>query len=433
MIPRQPWARAAALGAAATFLLAACGGGSSGGSSASSASGGAASNEKVTLKVNFWGDFGLTDLAKQYETLHPNIHLQLNPGDFNAQHDALQKAIISGNGAADISAIDESFIVQFRNQSSKFVNLLDVGAGSYESKYLSWKWKESLSADGKTQIGLGTDVGGLAMCYRTDLFAKAGLPIDRDKVSALWPTWNAFAQVGKQYTAKTGAKFVDAASNIMNPVLGQQPIGYFDTNEQLQMDGGPKVAWDTATKFITDATSANLVSFTPEWNAAFKTGKFAVLACPAWMQAYIKTQAPEESGKWDIATIPGGGGNWGGSFWTIPKQGKHQKEAYDFITWAVDPAQQLAIFQKVGNLPAQPAMYTDPALLNFKNPYFSNAPVGQIFTKTAQNLQPQYQGKKSGPVRVAVENVLTQVQQGKVTPDAGWTAAKAAAAKAAAA
>jgi cellobiose transport system substrate-binding protein len=431
MTSRQPLARGGAVGAAATFLLAACGGGSGTAGSSSPSSAGASPAGKVTLKINFWGDFGLTDLAKQYEAAHPNITIQLNAGDYAAQHDGLQKAIIAGSGAPDIAAIDEGYVVQFRSQADKFVNLLDQGASSYESKYLPWKWHQTLSTDGKTQIGLGTDVGGLAMCYRTDLFQAAGLPTDRDKVSALWPSWDAFAQVGKQYTAKTGQKFVDAASNIMNPVLGQQPVGYFDTNDQLQMDGGPKVAWDTATKFITDGTSANLVSFTPEWNAAFKNGKFAVLACPAWMMGYIKTQAPETSGKWDVAAIPGGGGNWGGSFWTIPKQGKHAKEAYDFITWAIDPAQQLAIFKTVGNLPSQPGMYTDPALVGFKNPFFSDAPVGKIFTDAAVKLQPQYLGKKNGPVRTAVEAVLTTVQQGKTTPQGGWTEAKAAAEKAA--
>jgi cellobiose transport system substrate-binding protein len=434
MISRKPTARAAALGAAAaTFLLAACGGSSSGttATAGSSSSGNAASGEKVTLKVNFWGDFGLDALAKDYEASHPNVHIQLNPGDYNAQHDALQKSIVAGSGAPDISAIDEGFVVQFRSQSDKFVNLLDEGLGSYESKYLPWKWKQSLSADGKTQIGLGTDVGGLAMCYRSDLFAKAGLPTDRAAVSALWPTWDKFQEVGKQYVAKSGgAKFIDAASNIMNPVLGQQAVGYYDTNEALQMDGGPKAAWDIATKFITDGTSANLVSFTPAWDAAFKNGKFAVLACPAWMGGYIKGKAPETSGKWDIADIPGGGGNWGGSFWTIPKQGKHVKEAVEFIKWAVDPAQQLAIFKKVGNLPSQPDMFKDPALVDFANPFFSNAPVGKIYTDSASKLQPQYLGKKSGPTRVAVEAVLTKVQQGKVTPEAGWAEAKAAAEKA---
>jgi cellobiose transport system substrate-binding protein len=426
MISRKPWVRAAALGAASTLLLAACGGGSSSSSAAGS------SNAKITLKVNYWGDFGLDALAKQYEAQHPNITIQLNSGDYNAQHDALQKSLIAGKGAPDISAIDEGFIVQFRSQPDKFVNLLSMGAGSYQSKYLPWKWSESLSPDSKTQIGLGTDVGGLAMCYRSDLFKAAGLPTDRNAVSALWPDWNSFEQVGKQYTAKTGKKFIDAASDIMNPVLGQQPVGYINSSEQLAMAGGPQVAWNVATKFITDGTSANLVNSTPEWDAGFKTGAFAVLPCPAWMLGQIKTEDPNGAGTWDVASIPGGSGNWGGSFWTIPKQGAHVQAAYDFITWAVAPAQQISIFKAVGNLPSQPALYSDPALLNYQNPFFSNAPVGQIFTKTAQNLEPQYLGRKSGAVRVAVENDLVAVQQGKLTPATGWTQAQTDAAKAAA-
>ena len=433
MISRTPLARAAALGAAAaTFLLAACGGSSSGASGSSTSSSGAAGGEKVTLKVNFWGDFGLTDLAKQYEAAHPNVHIQLNPGEYNAQHDALQKSLIAGSGAADIAAVDEGFTVQFRGQADKFVNLLDKGAGSYKDKYLPFKWAQMATPDGKNLVGLGTDVGGLAICYRTDAFKAAGLPTDRDAVGKLWPTWDAFEQVAKQYTAKTGKKFVDATSNILNAALGQQPVGYFDSNEQLQMDGGPKVAWDIATKYIADGTSANLVNGSNGWNAGFKSNAFAALACPAWMLGQVKQLAgPENAGKWDVAAVPGAGGNWGGSFWTIPKQGKHIQEAYDFVTWLVAPEQQISIFKSVGNLPSQPALYTDPALLSYTNPYFNNAPTGKIFTAAAAALKPQYLGKKNGPVRVAVENVLVEVQQGKLTPEAGWAKAKDVAEKAA--
>jgi cellobiose transport system substrate-binding protein len=431
MISRKPTVRVVALGAvAATFLLAACGGGSDESGTGSSASGN--SNEPVTLKVNFWGNFGLDDLVTKYQADHPNVTIQLNPGDYNAQHEALQKSLIAGSGAADIAAVDEGFTVQFRGQSDKFVNLLDMGAGEFEDKYLPFKWNQMLTKDGKDLVGLGTDVGGLAICYRSDLFKAAGLPTDRDQVSALWPTWDKFAEVAKQYTAKSGKPFIDAASNIMNPVLGQQPVGYFDENDELQMDGGPKVAWDTATQFITDKTSANLVNNSDGWNAAFKSAGFAVIGCPAWMMGQIKElSGPEAAGKWDVAAIPGGGGNWGGSFWTIPKQGKHTQEAYDFVKWLVQPEQQISIFQKVGNLPSQPALYDDPALLDFKNDYFSDAPTGKIFTQAAQNLKPQYLGKKNGPVRVAVENVLVEVQQGRLTPEAGWTKAKAEAEKAA--
>ncbi|MFI7433172.1 ABC transporter substrate-binding protein [Micromonospora haikouensis] len=410
------WARAVAVGAVGLTMVAACSGRSTTG-------GDDAGGGTVTLKINFWGDFGLQDLKTRYEAEHPNVKIQLNSGEYNAQHEDLQKKLVAGSGAADIAAIDEGYAVQFRGQSDKFVNLLDKGAGSFESKYLPWKWKQTLSADGKTQIGLGTDVGGLAMCYRTDLFAAAGLPTDRDQVSALWPTWDRFIEVGQQYTGKTRKKFIDSGTNLFNPILGQQQAGFYNEQEQLQMDGGPKVAFDYTVKALQADISAKLVSFQADWDKGFTSGAFAVLACPAWMLGHIKDTAPGTEGKWDVAAVPGGGGNWGGSFLTIPKQSKHVDEAYKLLEWLVQPEQQIEIFKKVGNLPSQPALYADPAIAEFKNPFFNDAPVGQIFPKMAQGLTPQYQGKKNGPTRVNVENVIRRVENGTLKPDAAWAEA----------
>jgi cellobiose transport system substrate-binding protein len=392
-----------------------------------------AADGQVTLKVNFWGDMGLDKLKAAYEKDHPNVKIVLNSGEYNAQHEDLQKKLVAGTGAPDISAVDEGFMVQFRSQSDKFVNLLDKGAASYESKYLPWKWQQSMSADGKSQIGLGTDVGGLAMCYRTDLFKAAGLPTDREAVSKLWPTWDEFIATGQKYVKASGKKFVDSGTNMFNPVLAQQPQGFYDTSDQLQMEGGPKVAFDVAMKTIEAGLSANLASFQPNWDQGFKKDQFATLACPAWMLGHIQETAPEQKGKWDIAAIPGGGGNWGGSWWTIPSQGKNVDEAYKFVEWMVQPAQQIQVFETVGNLPSQPELYKDPAVLNYKKEFMSNAPTGQIYAATAEALKPQYLGKKNGPTRVAVENVITRVQQGSLKPEAAWPEAVKAAEKAAAA
>lgn len=408
-----PWARVTLVGLVGLALVTGCSGNSG------------SSDGKITLTISAWGDFGINDLKAQYEAANPNIRIVLNSGEYNAQHEDLQKKLIAGSGAPDIAAVDEGFIVQFRGQADKFVNLLDKGASQYESRYLPWKWKQSLADGGGTQIGLGTDVGGLAMCYRTDLFAAAGLPTDRDKVSALWPTWDRFIEVGRTYVGRTGKKFIDSGTNIFNPVLGQQPVGFYDENETLKMDGGPKVAFDIAAKAIGADLSANLTAFQPEWNQGFIKDSFAVLACPAWMQGHIKNTAPNTSGKWDVAAVPGGGGNWGGSFLTVPKQGKHVDEAYKLLEWLVQPAQQIEIFKKVGNLPSQPALYEDPAIKSFTNPFFNNAPVGEIFSTAAKSLTPQYLGKKNGPTRVAVEDVLNRLQGAdlKGKPDQAWTEA----------
>ena len=65
---------------------------------------------------------------------------------------------------------------------------------------------------------------------------------------------------------------------------------------------------------------------------------------------------------------------------------------------------RLAGEQILDSLPSQPALYKDPAVLDYKKEFMSNAPTGQIFAATAENLKPQYLGKKNGPTRVAVEN-----------------------------
>jgi len=417
--------RGVAAGLAATLAIAGCSGESLEGGNDKAADG------AVSLKVAFWGDMGLDKLKTEYEAAHPNVKIVLNSGEYNAQHEDLQKKLVAGSGAPDISAIDEGFIVQFRSQADKFVNLLESdGGAAFESKYLPWKWQQSMSTDGK-QIGLGTDVGGLAMCYRSDLFKKAGLPTERDAVSKLWPTWDAFIATGQKYVQATGKKFVDSGTNMFNPVIAQQPVGFYDDKETLQMEGGPKVAFDVSMKAIQAGLSANLASFQPNWDQGFKKDQFAVLACPAWMLGHIQETAPEQKGKWDIATIPGGGGNWGGSWWTVPAQGKNTAEAVKFVEWLVQPEQQIEVFKTVGNLPSQPALYKDPAVLDYKKEFMSNAPTGQIFAATAESLKPQYLGKKNGPTRVAVENVINRVQQGGLKPEAAWPEVVKAAEKAA--
>ncbi|MFN8075259.1 MAG: extracellular solute-binding protein [Kineosporiaceae bacterium] len=434
---RTRWVRLAAVGAASALLITACGGGDDDKTPPADA------NAPVTIKVASWGEFGFKNIMDAFKAKYPNITVTLDAGDYAKHHENLQKFLVSNGGAPDVAAIDEGYILKFAAQADKFVNLNEApyNAGDRKKDWANdlWKWNASMSGD--KQIGLGTDIGGLAMCYRADLFKQAGLATDRTEVSALWPTWDDYIKVGQQYV--TGIKdpkkkFVDSAVNIMNPVLSQQATGYFDKSETLQLgdDSGVKAAWDTTLKVLNSGISANLAAWSTEWDAGFKNGSFATIACPAWMMGYIQDKAPETKGNWDIADIPGSngkrGGNWGGAYLTIPKQSKNKDAAWKFINFATDPAQLLTIFKTTGNLPSTSVLWNDPALVDFKKDFFNNAPVGKIFTDSANQLgEGQFLGKKNGDVRAAVEAVLTSVQQGKMSGDAAWAKAKQEAEKAA--
>ena len=380
--------------------------------------------EKIKLTINNFGVFGYKPLYEEYKQTHPNIEILESVSEYNSQHSNLINHLASGAGAADIEAVDEGFMAQLKARPEQFANLLEFGAAELEKNYPPFKWQASISADGKRQIGLGTDVGGLAMCYRVDLFAKAKLPTDPTEVSALWPTWEKYVETGIKFkAAKTGATYFDAATNLYNGQVFQLEKAYYEPGtNQVIVDKNPgiKAAWDLTMKAIDQGLSAKLVAWQPDWVTGFTKGAFATITCPAWMTGYIKENAPGTAGKWNIAAVPGAAGNWGGSWLTIPAQGKHQKEAYELAAFLTAPAQQVKVFKTVGNFPSAIPAMRDPSVDGFKNPFFNDAPTGKIFGESAINLKPQFQGEKHGPIRKAMEDGITRVEQGRQKSDAAF-------------
>jgi cellobiose transport system substrate-binding protein len=144
------------------------------------------------------------------------------------------------------------------------------------------------------------------------------------------------------------------------------------------------------------------------------------------MLSYIRTNAPETSGKWNVTKIPGtGGGNWGGSYLTVPKAGKHIQAAVDLAKWLTAPEQETWLFKNKGNFPSDKALWTTPDISGYTDSFFSNAPVGKTFSDSAQALQYQPLGAHAGDIGNAYGNALVSVEQGKATPDAAWTKAMA--------
>lgn len=398
---------------------------------AASACGGSdpAESGTTSLVVKTFGQFGYDALYKEYEAAHPNVKIKeeniAKLGDYSPK---LQQWLAAGSGAGDVVALEEGVLTQFMGQPDQFVNLLDHGAGALQGNFLDWKWKQALTRDGAKLVGLGTDVGAQGMCYRTDVFAAAGLPTDRAEVGALWPTWDAYLATGKRFAAaKTGAGYFDSAANIYQNILMQQgDHTYYNTDNKLVIDTNPAVrtAWDKATQMIGAGLSANIAPYSPQWNAGFKNGTFATIPCPSWMLATIEKQAgPENAGKWDVAKVPGNGAVRGGSFLAVPTQSKHQQEAAELVKFLTSPQGQTAAFKAKNNFPSSPQAIDDAAVRSFVNPYFKNAPVGQIFGESVKALKPVYLGPKNLVIGDRVTAALTAVEQGKLTPDQAWTKA----------
>ncbi|WUV57312.1 ABC transporter substrate-binding protein [Amycolatopsis sp. NBC_01480] len=413
-----------ALGITMTALgVAACGGGGS----SSDVPAAAGPNEHVDLTLATFTEFGYEALIPEYERLHPNItitHRKTGQGGPYAQ-DMMTK-LAAGSGLADVQAVEEGHLSDILDKSSKFNDLAKIGpADATADRWLPWKYDAGKDKDGKL-IGYGTDIGPDAMCYRKDLFAAAGLPTDPEAVKSLFSSWDSYFQAGADYVAKTGGKaWFDSAAQNFNAMVNQLPVGYLDKSDKLTLDTnqGIKDAWAKVTGAVAKGESAKLTAFSNEWNSGFKQNAFATKVCPAWMLGVIKEQAgPENANKWAVtAAFPGGGGNWGGSYLTVPTQSKHPREAAELAAWLTAPEQQIKAFEAKGNFPSQVKALASPELLNSTDAYFGGAKVGELFAEQAKKVtQAQYKGPGDGQIQDTVASAALQaVEQGTSAAD-GW-------------
>ncbi|MFE1383937.1 ABC transporter substrate-binding protein [Streptomyces sp. NPDC058740] len=409
-----------------TALLTGCGG-DDGGSDA-------ADDGTITLRIGTFGSFGYDDktgakLYAEYQKTHPKIKIvESNVADGQKYWDTLKLRLSRNSGLADIQAIEVGYIAEATGSSmaDKWVDLSKNG-GADLGAFLDWKVKQATTADGRV-IGLGTDIGPMAICYNKELFAKAKLPTDRTEVGKLWAgDWSKFLATGKTYqkNAPAGTSFHDSASGLFNAVISSEPQQYANASGQLAWEDSPgvKKAWDTAVAAAEGGLTAKLRQFDEKgtWNAAFKNSKFATVACPSWMTGIIKDQAgAANQGKWDIASPPVAG-NWGGSFLAVPKSGKHAKEAAELAAWLTAPEQHAKVFAVNGNIPSTKDTLSSAAVVGAKLPYFGDTPVGEIFAAAAANIRPAPISRWDGQMKTFLtDNGILDIEQRGTDPAKAW-------------
>ncbi|MFD3311115.1 ABC transporter substrate-binding protein [Streptomyces sp. NPDC058656] len=416
----------AAVAALTTGLLAGCAEDSDDGSSNSD---GGSGGGKTTLTIGTFGVFGYKQagLYDEYMKKNPDITIKEN---VTTRTDVYWPKTLTrlqaGSGTDDIQAIEIGNIAEaVQTQAGKFV---DLGKDVDKSQWLDWKTAQATTKDGKT-IGLGTDIGPMAVCYRKDLFEAAGLETDRTKLAEQWKgDWSKYVDVGKEYMKKApkGTKFVDSASSVYNAALGGEEQRYYDEDGNVIWDKstGVKKAWEASMEVATSDMSAKLKQFDKPWDQAFANAKFATVACPAWMIGYIQEKSGEAGkGKWDIAAAPTAA-NWGGAFVGVPTAGKHQKEAIALAKWLTAPEQQAKVFAKQASFPSIPAAYPSLKPQAATTAFFSDAPITQIFSDSAKTIPTQVFGVKDQPIGTAITDIgILQVEQKGKTPDQGWDAA----------
>ncbi|GAA1507446.1 cellobiose transport system substrate-binding protein [Agromyces terreus] len=410
-LSRRTRAIAAVAGAASIAIIAA-------GCAPSSDSG--SSDDPIELTVATFNDFGYTDeLLQEYMDANPNVKVVQNVAatSNDARANYFQK--LGKKGLADVEAIEVDWLPEVMQYS----DLLAPVSDDLKDRWLDWKTEAATDADGNL-IGYGTDIGPEGVCYRSDLFAAAGLPTDRAEVAALLDgDWAKYFEIGDQYTAATGKAFFDSAGGTYQGMINQVDAAYEDP------DSGDITATENADvediyNQVLDASatqSAHLGQWSDDWFAGLSNGAFATMLCPGWMLGVISGNAPDVTG-WDIAdTFPNGGGNWGGSYLTVPANGAHVEAAQDLADWLTAPEQQIKAFANAGTFPSQNDAYSDDTLTGATNEYFNNAPTGEILTNRANAVTvAPFKGEFYFQINDAMQQALTRVEDGTQDKATSW-------------
>ncbi|MBA8814956.1 cellobiose transport system substrate-binding protein [Microbacterium halimionae] len=402
----------AAVASTAALVLAGCSSSSDGGSSADGGD--------ITLTVATFNDFGYTDaLLQKYMDENPGVTVVQNKAatSNDARANYFQK--LGKTGLADVEAIEVDWLPEVMDYS----DLLAPVPTELTDRWLDWKVEAATDADGNL-IGYGTDIGPEGVCYRSDLFEAAGLPTDRDEVAAMLEgDWSTYFEAGDEYVAATGKAFFDSAGGTYQGMVNQLPAAYEDPDTgEITATTNPEV--EDIYNQVLDASatqSAHLGQWSDDWMAGLSNGAFATMLCPGWMLGVISGNAPDTTG-WDIANVfPGGGGNWGGSYLTVPANGENVEAAQKLADWLTAPEQQITAFEAAGTFPSQNEALTDPTLLESTNEYFNNAPVGQILTDRANAVTvAPFKGAFYFQINDAMQKALTRVEDGTQDAQQSW-------------
>lgn len=415
---------------AGSLMLSACGGGG-GSSDAPSAVAPPDENKPVTITVDSFGgifaNFEKAGLLDDYKKVHPNVTVKFK--EIQQEDDywtALATKLNSGSGLADIQPIEISrTALVTQEQQDKWLDLRSTAEAAHAEDYPPAK-KGAITTEDGAVLGFGTDSGPMAICFRSDKLKAAGLPSTADELAKQITDWDTYESVGQQYKQKSGKAWMDSAGGYYRLLTSVQPVRNYDAQGKPTWDSNDTVqaSFDRSAKAGAAGLTAKLPQFSPEWNTAMSTGDFATIACPAWMLGYIKQQAGEKNaGNWSVMPLPQGlGGNWGGSYLSIPKSSPNAAAAAQLAAFLTSADSETKEFKAGLAFPSNTKSLEQIADVSDK--YFNNAPIGKIFSESYKAAPDQPLGVDDGAIDVALGEALTSVENNNVSPADAWTKAK---------
>lgn len=326
------------------------------------AQGGGEGDEKITLKITWWGGQARHDytqtLLDTYTANNPNVTFEASPSDWDGYFDKLSVQATGGE-MPDIIQMDYLYISTYaaNNTLADLKPFTDSGALNVSD--ISENLLKTGNVDGK-QVAVPVSVSVLALGTNPDVLAEAGI----DEISPDW-TWDDFIATCKK-VKETSGKY-GFASNIPDTNWVQYWVRQYGYN--LYNADGSALGFDDPSiiadfmklqKDLVDVgampnpdqyaqikaldhgarpVAVGDAAFTENWN------NYPIIvkdANPNVSLTYLPNKPGGKKGLWQKP----------GMFFTIAENSKHKEEAAKFIDWFVNSEEANDIIQAERGVPA---------------------------------------------------------------------------------
>jgi ABC-type glycerol-3-phosphate transport system substrate-binding protein len=367
----------------------------------------------VTLQWwDYLGDAGqaIEDLIARYQSDHPDVTIVRTTFAFSDLRARLVQAAAAG-AAPDIVLIDNPDH-QAMAACGALADLTDVMA-HWKDKDLHFPGPWASTVYEGRNYGVPFDTSATALFYNVDLLAEAGIKEPPATWDALRATARAVTRPGV-FGLCFGAVDSEEGTFTVLPFLwgggGDIPsVGDAASVEMLRF----------LRTLIEDRSVPTLVTSLTPRNALdlFVAGKCAMMTTGPWQIAQIKADARF---KWNVTGWPHKSrpvSVLGGENFAIGA-GTHVKEAWDFISWAVQPANLVPALVTHGSFPGRKDAAADPA--------FTSDPIQRAFSNAVAVARPRAYGPHYPRLSEEIIRMVRGVLGGSSTPENAAAAAQAA-------
>lgn len=357
----RQWKRAAVLAVAVALLATACARGEKP-ESRESAGTGTISGRLTVIMEEVPDTDVVLGMLEAFNREYPDVTINIEALPYDQMRDRIVSSFLAPEPTYDLIIVDNPWMYDFA--SGGFLEPLDayIGrTGGFQYEDFSAPLREIAEVDGRI-YGVPFYNYGLALIYRTDLYAEAGLqpPATLEAFAAAAKALTRDGMAGVAMQPQKGYKIFEEWGNYL-----------FGAGGDIQDDKGnvvldspeARAALEVYISLYQTAAPPNSLNWAfDEALRAVAGGKAAQMISYNWMLPTLNNPngpAGELAGKFGVAEVPGGKAVLGAWYWAIPANSKHKDAAWAFISWIASPGRDK---ERViaGGAPVRQSVMLDP-------------------------------------------------------------------------